>query len=281
MGALLYVPEEWTRNPARCAAAGIPATVTLLRKMAVGPHPVAAHAGGQRDADRGRRRRRIRGQPHSSASPAPPAPPLCRGHLAEPHGVSRHPTLRSDRQQPRPRNRRERWPDQDPVGVSTLERRAAGTGVAARRMAQWHHSALLLRFRRAPGDAGHRLATAPARARGVAALRACARAGPAAANTTSSRCPPRRRSHRWCGWRTTAGPSNSTTRNLKTELGLDHFEGRSYQGWQHHLVISAVAYAFLQAERMRPRTGPRLTFPQVRAFVQAIFTGLLFISRPR
>jgi hypothetical protein len=32
---------------------------------------------------------------------------------------------------------------------------------------------------------------------------------------------------------------------------------------------------------MRPRTGPRLTFPQVRAFVQEIFTGLLFISRPR
>ncbi len=69
--------------------------------------------------------------------------------------------------------------------------------------------------------------------------------------------------------------------DLKTELGLDHFEGRSYPGWQHHMVISAVAYAFLQTERMRPRAGPRLTFPQVRAFVQEIFTGLLFISRPR
>jgi hypothetical protein len=68
--------------------------------------------------------------------------------------------------------------------------------------------------------------------------------------------------------------------DLKTELGLDHFEGRSYPGWQHHMVISAVAYAFLQTERMRPRAGPRLTFPQARAFVQEIFTGLLFISRP-
>ena len=69
--------------------------------------------------------------------------------------------------------------------------------------------------------------------------------------------------------------------DLKDELGFDHFEGRSYPGWQHHVVITAVAYAFLQKERMRPRDGPRLTFPQVRAIVQEIFTGLLFISRPR
>jgi len=69
--------------------------------------------------------------------------------------------------------------------------------------------------------------------------------------------------------------------DCKSELGLDHFEGRSYPGWQHHMVISAVAFAFLQTERRRPRQGPSLTFPQVRAFVQEIFTGLLFISRPQ
>jgi len=69
--------------------------------------------------------------------------------------------------------------------------------------------------------------------------------------------------------------------DFKSELGLDHFEGRSYPGWQHHMVISAVAFAFLQTERRRPRNGPSFTFPQVRAFVQEIFTGLLFISRPQ
>jgi hypothetical protein len=47
------------------------------------------------------------------------------------------------------------------------------------------------------------------------------------------------------------------------------------------MVISAVAYAFVQRERMRPRAEPRLAFPQARAFVYEIFTGLLFISRPR
>lgn len=67
---------------------------------------------------------------------------------------------------------------------------------------------------------------------------------------------------------------------LKTELGFDHFEGRSYPGWQHHAVITAIAYAFLQRERRRPRAGPRLTLPHLRAIVQEIFTGLLFISRP-
>ena len=67
--------------------------------------------------------------------------------------------------------------------------------------------------------------------------------------------------------------------DLKTELGLDHFEGRSYVGWHHHVVLSAVAYAFLQIERRRRRAEPSLTFPQVRAIVQEIFTGLLFITR--
>jgi SRSO17 transposase len=68
--------------------------------------------------------------------------------------------------------------------------------------------------------------------------------------------------------------------DFKTELGLDHFEGRTYPGWHHHVVLSAVAYAFLQTERRRRGGGePSLTFPQVRAIVQEIFTGLLFITR--
>ncbi len=67
--------------------------------------------------------------------------------------------------------------------------------------------------------------------------------------------------------------------DLKSELGLDHFEGRTYPGWHHHVVLSAVAYAFLQTERRRRAAVPPLTFPQVRAIVQEIFTGLLFITR--
>jgi SRSO17 transposase len=67
---------------------------------------------------------------------------------------------------------------------------------------------------------------------------------------------------------------------LKTELGLDHFEGRSYPGWQHHVVLTAVAYAFLQRERMRADADPALTFPAVRAIVTEVFTALLFAQKP-
>jgi SRSO17 transposase len=67
---------------------------------------------------------------------------------------------------------------------------------------------------------------------------------------------------------------------LKTELGLDHFEGRSYPGWQHHVVLTAVAYAFLQRERMRHDADPALTFPAVRAIVTEVFTALLFAQKP-
>ena len=68
---------------------------------------------------------------------------------------------------------------------------------------------------------------------------------------------------------------------LKDELGLDHFEGRTYPGWNHHVVLCALAYAFLQKERMRKRSGPTLTLPAIRAVIQEIFTGLLFLARPK
>ena len=67
---------------------------------------------------------------------------------------------------------------------------------------------------------------------------------------------------------------------LKTELGFDHFEGRSYPGWQHHVVLTAVAYAFLQRERMRGGIDPPLTFPAIHAIIQEIFTALLFAQQP-
>jgi SRSO17 transposase len=70
-------------------------------------------------------------------------------------------------------------------------------------------------------------------------------------------------------------------RELKTDLGIDHFQGRSYPGWQHHVVLTALAYAFLQTERMRRAAGPPMTLPQVRAIAQEVFTALILITRPR
>jgi SRSO17 transposase len=40
-------------------------------------------------------------------------------------------------------------------------------------------------------------------------------------------------------------------RELKDELGLDHFEGRHWLGWNHHVTLVTIAYAFLRAEQAR------------------------------
>jgi len=45
-------------------------------------------------------------------------------------------------------------------------------------------------------------------------------------------------------------------RQLKGELGLDHYEGRSYRGFHHHTALVTCAHAFLTEERLRPR-APR------------------------
>ena len=39
--------------------------------------------------------------------------------------------------------------------------------------------------------------------------------------------------------------------DLKGQLGLDHYEGRSFVGWHHHVSVALVCYAFLVAERAR------------------------------
>jgi SRSO17 transposase len=40
-------------------------------------------------------------------------------------------------------------------------------------------------------------------------------------------------------------------RELKGALGLDHYEGRSFGGWHHHVTLVSVAHGFLTLERLR------------------------------
>lgn len=49
---------------------------------------------------------------------------------------------------------------------------------------------------------------------------------------------------------------------LKSELGLSHYEGRGWRGFHHHGVLCIAAYAFLAAERAR------LSPPQALAFLR-------------
>ncbi|HEX2458213.1 MAG TPA: transposase [Vicinamibacterales bacterium] len=66
---------------------------------------------------------------------------------------------------------------------------------------------------------------------------------------------------------------------LKDEIGLDHFEGRTLPGWQRHVVLTAIAYGFLQNERRR-RGQTHLTLPRVRAVVTEVLTAHFFMTQP-
>ena len=44
---------------------------------------------------------------------------------------------------------------------------------------------------------------------------------------------------------------------LKEELGLDHFEGRSWLGLHHHALFSMLAFTFLQHERLKAGRGKK------------------------
>jgi SRSO17 transposase len=46
-------------------------------------------------------------------------------------------------------------------------------------------------------------------------------------------------------------------RQLKGELGLDHYEGRSWLGWYHHTALVTTAHAFLTLERQNPNRRRR------------------------
>ena len=66
---------------------------------------------------------------------------------------------------------------------------------------------------------------------------------------------------------------------LKDELGLDHFEGRSLPGWERHVALTALAYTFLQVERQRS-VSRTLTLPHVRAIIREVLTAHFFVTRP-
>src|SRR5262249_29942012 len=70
---------------------------------------------------------------------------------------------------------------------------------------------------------------------------------------------------------------------MKEELGLDHFEGRSWQGLHRHALMTMIAYAFLQHRRLaatarkkrsRPRPPPKPTCPAVRHAILELFARI-------
>ena len=75
---------------------------------------------------------------------------------------------------------------------------------------------------------------------------------------------------------------------MKEELGLNHFEGRSWRGFHHHACLVMLAYGFLALEQLREKEapaspgtksepGPRITLPAIRRALQRL---LLPLAKP-
>ncbi|WP_240803618.1 transposase [Streptomyces sp. A0592] len=54
-------------------------------------------------------------------------------------------------------------------------------------------------------------------------------------------------------------------RELKTALGLDHLEGRSFTGWHRHVTLVTAAHLFLTEQRSSPKVPARTAGPAAEA----------------
>lgn len=63
----------------------------------------------------------------------------------------------------------------------------------------------------------------------------------------------------------------------KGELGFDHYETRSWLGWQHHLLLVALAHHFLVRLRLKFKDkAPALTLYQVRLLLTSVLPKPVF-----
>lgn len=51
-------------------------------------------------------------------------------------------------------------------------------------------------------------------------------------------------------------PVEQGYQQMKEELGLNHFEGRSWRGFHHHACLVMLAYGFLALEQRREKEAP-------------------------
>jgi len=249
IGMRLYLPEAWSRDGARCRAAGVPDTVTFAPKwqhaldlldgaLATGvrPHVVLGDAAfGEVTAFR--EALTARGLSYVLRVPSnlvvwPPgtrfAVPARRGATGRPRSTRRPTTPASPLTlaavAATVRHRRVTWRDGSrgrqasrfaAIRVHLAHRHAegAGPGPEVWLLSEWP--------RDEPAPTKYYLSSLPA----TTALRTLVRFGK-------------------LRWRI-----ERDYQELKGELGLDHFEGRTWNGFHHHVALCAAAHAFLALRR--------------------------------
>jgi SRSO17 transposase len=254
----LFLPERWTTDPARRAEVGIPpmvqyqtkaelalACLDRVRAWGLQPRPVLADSefGNSGDVRDGLQ---TRGFPYcvqveatTGAWAAPPVPPA--------------PLPTTGRGRPRTRPRRDELPA--PQSLASLAQALPAT---AWRTVTWRAGTkgpLTARFARFPVWCAHTWQRGgPFAPREELCLVEWPREAPQPtkywlADLRGEPSGLRRLVRLAKGrWRI-----EQDYRELKDELGLDHFEGRSWTGWHHHVTLVSMAYAFLVLERARAK----------------------------
>jgi len=78
-------------------------------------------------------------------------------------------------------------------------------------------------------------------------------------------------------------------REAKQVLGINQFEGRTWDGWHHHVTVVLLAYGFLSTERARSEKDNSDAFPPLsaiaddatREYAIHYLMGEMEIDRPR
>ena len=72
-------------------------------------------------------------------------------------------------------------------------------------------------------------------------------------------------------------PIETIFEEAKGEVGLDHYEMRSWLGWHHHMLLVALAHHFLMRLRSRfQKQAPALTIYQVRLLLACVLPAPIF-----
>src|SRR5215213_2713115 len=228
----LYLPERWIGDPARCAAAGIPAGLTLTAKPQLGLAmldralqagvPFAWVTGDSVYGADHRVRRRLEARQRGYVLAVTPGQRLGFAPV-------------------------ERWLAEVPPGG--WRRLSAGDGAKGPRLCDWAH---LPHGGAAPGwRMGLLIRRSPARPEDLADYLTHAPEGTSLARLV-----------RVAGARWTI---ESCFEAAKGEVGLDEYEVRSWTGWHRHVTLAMLAHAYLAVPRQAALGGSGRARPRRRA----------------
>ncbi len=256
LGWALYLPEDWCDDPERRARAKIPGSVVFKTKPELGVElveraagwglPPAPVLGDQAYGDNTALRQRLHaaGQEYVLAVNGTT-------NVFAPETVFEVPDPTGERGRPKSRPR----PDREPEAVSDLVARLAATGsrtVSFRDGPDSEPLSSWFVFVRVRAAHNHEKATPwPPREEWLIAEWPLGKPEPTdywISNLPADTQPERLARLARMRWKI-----ELDYKQLKGELGLDHYEGRSWAGWHHHTALVTVAHGFLTLERLCPR----------------------------